>query len=136
MCPCYTHLRTNYLRKYHCTWPTVKTYIYLLSTESKRETLQLAKFRYFLYNVVRHTIIYLSVLIKFILHMHCLRQILLTAVANNVTWNQYREWEESSSSGPSGLNDHHVLIVRFLTSILLLLLLILLLLSPSLLLLL
>ena len=47
VCPKYRHLRTKYLKRYYCQWPTIKKLENLFNEKSKKVILNLAKYIYY-----------------------------------------------------------------------------------------
>ena len=47
VCPLYQELRRQYLKPYFCSWPTLNKFDRIMSTENKKEILNLAKYVYF-----------------------------------------------------------------------------------------
>lgn len=47
ICPLYTDLRRNYLKQYYCHWPTLNKFDKLMTSNNKKEILNLSKFIYF-----------------------------------------------------------------------------------------
>jgi len=46
-CPVYSELRQKYMKRYYCTWPTIRKVTSLMTSNSKLQLLNTAKLLYF-----------------------------------------------------------------------------------------
>ena len=46
-CPAYSELRQKYMKRYYCTWPTIRKFTSLMTSNSKLQLLNTAKLLYF-----------------------------------------------------------------------------------------